>query len=64
MKVEFLQSSELSVLDATYFVASFNGLAPGSSVAWGQCAAKILYVLRPRTRSKGLLIALPMTWPI
>src|SRR5918999_41094 len=41
IRTELLQSSDRNVRDATNFVASFSGLAPASSGAFGQNAAKI-----------------------
>ena len=41
IRTQLLHSSAGRLLDATCLVASFSGLAPGSSVACGQCAAKM-----------------------
>src|SRR5262249_18294045 len=64
ISTELLHSRVGRPPDATCLVASFSGLAPGSSVACGQCAAKMSYVLRPRTMANGTLIASPMICPI
>src|SRR5215210_2077714 len=62
---ELLQSSFVSVFEATYFFALLNLVANGSSLVftYGQCAANISYVFLPSNKSKGLLICLSITLP-
>src|SRR5215204_1561254 len=62
---ELLQSSFVSVFEATYFFALLNLVANGSLLlfTYGQCAANISYVFLPSNKSKGLLICLSITLP-
>src|SRR5206468_1338068 len=63
MSAELFHSTFLSVRDATCLRAPFNASAPGSEEC-GQYAAKISYVLRPRSNSNGRPMKSPMTCPM
>jgi hypothetical protein len=65
MSSELLQSSFVSVFEATYFLALLIPAAIGSSLVftYDQCAANISYVFLPSNKSKVLLICFTITLP-
>src|SRR5439155_15822358 len=62
MGTVFFQSVLTGRCVTTYFVARLMA-SPVGSVAFGQKPAKMSYVFRPRSRSKGWPICSPIAWP-